>query len=325
MRPLACVERKHSQMAEFASHELLGTIARVRLPLGAQDAIDRQPTAYYFGLQGPDPLFYYGVAKGRPLHKLGNRMHSERTEELFATLAEATMHLTGTRGEIARAYFYGFLGHYALDSTLHPYVYYLQQQAVQANPKVHPSAVHCGIESDMESALYQKTTGKYISTYTIDGRYEATEEQLAVMAVVLHYVLKKVYGVTVATEALRAAFGDMLTIQKMFYACDTRTRKMIARTEKLIGQSALLSSRLKVDVPLWDCLNLERKPWKNLWHPEVEHTKTVLELFDQALLSMIGLSSIYAEQFASGWVSNLSFYAPFDDGNCKALGKNLLK
>lgn len=50
-------------------------------------------------------------------------MHSEKTDELFAALSRAVRDLSGDAQEIAAAYFYGFVCHYALDSQIHPYVY----------------------------------------------------------------------------------------------------------------------------------------------------------------------------------------------------------
>ena len=82
----------------------------------------------FWGCQGPDPLFYRKILLGSPLHKLGNRMHSEKTDELFAALSRAVRDLSGDAQEIAAAYFYGFVCHYALDSEIHPYVYCRQVQ-----------------------------------------------------------------------------------------------------------------------------------------------------------------------------------------------------
>ena len=73
----------------------------------------------FLGLSRTGPLFYRKVLLGSPLHKLGNRMHSEKTDELFAALSRAVRDLSGDAQEIAAAYFYGFVCHYALDSEIH--------------------------------------------------------------------------------------------------------------------------------------------------------------------------------------------------------------
>ena len=74
-------------MADFFSHDLFGERMLAHLPAAAQSAAALHSAAYHWGLHGPDPLFFHKVALGSPLHKLGNRMHSERTGELFAAFA----------------------------------------------------------------------------------------------------------------------------------------------------------------------------------------------------------------------------------------------
>ncbi|MBQ8584820.1 MAG: hypothetical protein IJ452_00875, partial [Butyricicoccus sp.] len=82
-------------MADFFSHDLFGERMLAHLPAAAQSAAAQHPAAYHWGLHGPDPLFFHKVQFGRPLHKLGNRMHSEKTSELFAAFADAVSRLQG--------------------------------------------------------------------------------------------------------------------------------------------------------------------------------------------------------------------------------------
>ena len=143
-------------MADFVSHHLFGRQALTVFPAPAQRAAACRPACFFWGCQGPDPLFYRKILLGSPLHKLGNRMHSEKTDELFAALSRAVRDLSGDAQEIAAAYFYGFVCHYALDSEIHPYVYCRQVQFCTENPKLSASAVHSRIESDIDYLLYER-------------------------------------------------------------------------------------------------------------------------------------------------------------------------
>ena len=153
----------------------------------------QHPAVYRWGQQGPDPLFFHKVLLGSPTHKLGNRMHSEQTGALFTVFSEAVARLTGEQRSIGAAYFYGFLTHYAMDSSIHPYVYYTQYQSMQRNKKEHPSAIHCRIESDIDSAICMERTGNSVIQMDLNECYKLTDEETAVMAVLLHHLLDKVY------------------------------------------------------------------------------------------------------------------------------------
>ena len=89
-------------------------------------------------------------------------MHSEKTDELFAALSRAVRDLSGDAQEIAAAYFYGFVCHYALDSEIHPYVYCRQVQFCTENPKLSASAVHSRIESDIDYLLYERACHRQV-------------------------------------------------------------------------------------------------------------------------------------------------------------------
>ena len=93
---------------------------------GTRDEAD----AFLLGNQGPDPLFYSVLSpRLHAVHRLGNRMHNEKPSELLEAFKQSLFVLKeGERG-IGRAYALGFLCHYLLDSTMHPFVFFQEYQA----------------------------------------------------------------------------------------------------------------------------------------------------------------------------------------------------
>lgn len=205
-------------MADFVSHHLFGRQALTVFPAPAQRAAACRPACFFWGCQGPDPLFYRKILLGSPLHKLGNRMHSEKTDELFAALSRAVRDLSGDAQEIAAAYFYGFVCHYALDSEIHPYVYCRQAQFCTENPKLSASAVHSRIESDIDYLLYERACHRPITEFDPEERYQLSPVEQAVLSVVLHAVLKTVYGADVSTHELRRSFTEMTSWESFLYS-----------------------------------------------------------------------------------------------------------
>ena len=179
-------------MADFVSHHLFGRQALTVFPAPAQRAAACRPACFFWGCQGPDPLFYRKILLGSPLHKLGNRMHSEKTDELFAALSRAVRDLSGDAQEIAAAYFYGFVCHYALDSEIHPYVYCRQMQFCTENPKLSASAVHSRIESDIDYLLYERACHRPITEFDPEERYQLSPVEQAVLSVMLHAAQNRV-------------------------------------------------------------------------------------------------------------------------------------
>ena len=254
---------------------------------------------------------------GSPLHKLGNRMHSEKTDELFAALSRAVRDLSGDAQEIAAAYFYGFVCHYALDSEIHPYVYCRQVQFCTENPKLSASAVHSRIESDIDYLLYERACHRPITEFDPEERYQLSPVEQAVLSVMLHAVLKTVYGADVSTHELRRSFAEMTSWESFLYSESRAVYRGAKKAEALLGRGALLTGHMKLERPMWDALNLAHQPWHNLWKPDEIRTDSVPELFGLARIRAAALAGQYAAQFDAGWLMHYHFDEPFDSGNPK--------
>ena len=304
-------------MADFVSHHLFGRQALTVFPAPAQRAAACRPACFFWGCQGPDPLFYRKILLGSPLHKLGNRMHSEKTDELFAALSRAVRDLSGDAQEIAAAYFYGFVCHYALDSQIHPYVYCRQVQFCTENPKLSASAVHSRIESDIDYLLYERACHRPITEFDPEERYQLSPVEQAVLSVMLHAVLKTVYGADVSTHELRRSFAEMTSWESFLYSESRAVYRGAKKAEALLGRGALITGHMKLERPMWDALNLAHQPWHNLWKPDEIRTDSVPELFGLARIRAAALAGQYAAQFDAGWLMHYHFDEPFDSGNPK--------
>ena len=149
--------------------------------------------------------------------------------------------------------------------------------------------------------------------------FKLENEELAVIAVLLHYLLATVYGARVPTAELRAAFREMLHVQHFLYSDSRAVFYGLRRVESLLGKNALITSHMKVEMPAWDCLNLGHAPWHNLWKPEETRTESVPELIDDAVHHVAALAGQYAAEFDAGWMLLHHFETSFDAGDPRRL------
>ncbi|MGN1007729.1 MAG: hypothetical protein ACI4PV_02190, partial [Butyricicoccus sp.] len=184
---------------------------------------------------------------------------------------------------------------------------------------LNASAVHCQIESDIDYALYDREYHAPVTEFDPDKYYQLTDDELAVLAVLLHYLLKTVYSVDVPTADLRGAFREMLSVENFLYSDSRAAYRGIQKIEGLLGRGALLTSHMKIEAPEWNALNLEHAPWHNLWRPDEERTESVPELMEAALKKAVHLAGEYAAEFDAGWLLLHHFDTPFDDGSPKKL------
>ena len=115
------------------------------LPNSAADIINAAPELYYTGAHGPDILFYYKGLKRNPVNTQGLDMHNFPAEPFFLSAKKTISE--SWRPEAALAYILGFITHFALDSSCHPYVY----------GRIEESGIsHSEIEVEFDRELMEK-------------------------------------------------------------------------------------------------------------------------------------------------------------------------
>jgi len=120
------------------AHYRFGKLLLPNLPADVRQCIQRFRRMYDMGLQGPDFFFYYNIFMKTSTGALGSSFHRQTGQEFFPAACKAAT------SDAARAYLYGLLGHYCLDSTCHPFV----NQLVTIG-----EAKHVPLESEFERFL----------------------------------------------------------------------------------------------------------------------------------------------------------------------------
>ena len=119
------------------------------------------------------------------------------------------------------------------------------------------------------------------------------------LSVVLHAVLKAVYGAEVAVRDLRRAFAEMTAWESFLYSDSRTVYRGAKKAEALLGRGALLTGHMKVARPDWDVLNLAHQPWHSLWKPQEIRTDSVPELFGLARIRAAALAGLSCGMWSS--------------------------
>ena len=123
------------------AHLRFGNESIPRLPKEARLLAKHFSQLYEVGLQGPDLFFFYNPVLRSETGQLGYRFHRQSGREFFGNAAEK---LRRSPSDGAKAYLYGVLGHYCLDSLCHPFVHATAETG---------EAGHMEMETDFDRAL----------------------------------------------------------------------------------------------------------------------------------------------------------------------------
>lgn len=130
-------------MPSTYAHLRFGNEVVEKLDASARSICMKYRDLYNIGLHGPDILFYYDILDRGPVSGYGMRIHSTPARDFFTPAKE----VVGRYGEMARAYMYGFICHFALDGEAHPYIEdYVLNRGVE----------HTGIEGDFDRFLLDR-------------------------------------------------------------------------------------------------------------------------------------------------------------------------
>lgn len=301
-------------MPSFITHHVFGhEVLKKCTENDGLRIIRENESAFNWGLQGPDLLFFRKALSGKStLHPYGNKMHSDR--DVGGLLSDMKKYIYGVQGEKQKetllSYFYGFILHYCLDSTMHPYVYALQLREEAKSDNLKRTGIHARIESNIDSAIYPLFSGGQSATDLDLKQYAYTDEMTSLVEGLYRTVLLERYGIDVPKGEIVASFSDAYFLERLLIDKSGIIYPLANFIEGILGKQGKYTGNVKTKTPFdRDVLNTKRKSWSSPWHKYEQNYLSVLDLFESAMLC--GKKLLYTkEAYPDGLV-------PFDNGNPK--------
>lgn len=239
--------------------------------------------AYAWGAQGPDFLFCHRYFKAlrdkslKTLQEYGSALHRDPPS---VTLNAMRSFVWKHESPLYRSYVLGFICHYALDSTAHPFVNARAGEMAGRREHETPGTMHGEIEASLDAIVLRWRTGKLPGEVKLGDMFPRNEGVQRMIARLYREVLFEVYGADVAEKALYQATKDA---HLLFAACNDRTglkRSLFNVIEK--GRPHNITSHLVpiTEDPEEDFANTAHDRWV---HGGEEHTEDFFQLYDKAL------------------------------------------
>ena len=185
------------------------------LPGPLQKAIENHRQLFDIGLYGPDIFFYYRIFHKNRVNAIGYRMHEEYADTFFEHAAEVIK--TTKNKSAARAYIYGFICHFALDSECHKYV----EKMIQVS-----GITHSEIEMEFDRMILVR---KHIDPMTFH-RSDCIHPTINNAAVIAEFFDG------VSAKEIRETLRYMILCDKLLTAPNPIKRKALFFGMKVTGQ-----------------------------------------------------------------------------------------
>lgn len=234
------------------------------LPEGARRDIAAFPELFKIGLHGPDIFFYYQPLHSNTVTRKGAAMHARLGSDFLDPAVRVVRECELDRGE--RAYLYGFVCHFMLDSCSHWYV----EKAIGET-----GVSHVGIEGEFDRMLMKLDGLDPVRTMTAP-HIVPSEENGEVIAR---------FFPDLTGKQVQTALRGMVRYSNLFCCPDGAKRKVVTGGIHLLGLDESVGGMV---------INLEPDP-------RCERSNQVLlDLFDTALEETEDLMPLVEESLRTG-------------------------
>ena len=237
------------------------------------------------GSNGPDFLFFHGcspkhISKDVTLRHLGSIAHQGHINDFYK---QALKTIREEKDEDTKenmiSYISGHLCHWALDCTVHPYVFYRT-----GNCKNESGWWHHRFESVLDSIVLKVKREQTIKDFKAYQICECTKEQAKAIVRIYMAVSRNVFSLSIHPYQLWESLQDWYTIQKLLYDASGRKWQTIYDIETLLHKENMLSGLIVPNEPEdpFDTCNLLHKQWMHPCDDTKVYTSDFFELYEKA-------------------------------------------
>lgn len=283
-------------MPDLVMHHYLANSVYESLPHEMREKISNR-NLFCFTSAGPDPFFFYKFLdkeENKRVASIGHFMHENMIHEFFMQLAEkmkTTKHPT-----ILFSYLTGFLTHHALDSKVHPYVFYKTGVYQHKNPETYVyRGLHTKIERAMDVAIIEQEYQKKAHRLKIHKDILKLKALPIEIKSEIDDVYKELFGLEDAFYIINGTIVDQKKFYQFIYdPCGVKNIAFRLLDNKKKETSYRYFSYYGRKCKGVDIFNEQKQQWTNPADETLVSTKSVYELIEIARAEAVArISKLY--------------------------------
>lgn len=271
-------------MPGFVTHYLFGVKSYKSLSnRHLKEIIRNNRNSFSLGLQGPDIFFYFlPTLLGKKVN-IASKIHKENTNRFFQEMINYMADVHGAKEyEIACAYIHGFMGHYILDTSMHPYVY----SRVGTSTSNKTMGKHYGLETDIDREVLWEYKKLRQADFSHSARIDLSMYEKNVISKLLHTVILNTYDIDISVCTIKTAITSFYIECALLTDSTEYKYKTVNGFEHYVFGYDILSPLFINDVPhSEDPCNEKHNQWANPWDSTHSSNDSVFDIIEKAALT----------------------------------------
>ena len=265
-----------------------------------RNCIQEYHGVFMLGCQGPDPFYLYHRMPWQSkkdfdavLH-YGDVLHKEHINENFRMMLEESKE---TMHHLDIAYVTGFLSHWALDHTAHPYIFY-ETDSVNGNI----GNAHQLFETRIDKGvlMINNLNVTQFQTYKL---LQHPDETAARVWNLLRPIFRKLDNLDLTYRQVSESISDFHNVQKLFYDPTGKKQKWVRLLEDACHQHGMATGMMvpqEYDYEM-DAMNFQKRAWIHPCDDTLRSAESFEELLEKGINTTVRLMKLY-EGYLNGTV-----------------------
>ena len=272
--------------------------------------------AFLLGSQGPDFLFFHRLPmrKGTPLFRYGTALHRTHVCITLQKMCRYIEDHPEPRGPLL-SYCLGFLCHYSLDRTAHPFILSGVEWWSNQPKAVTKPLLHSYLESLLDVILLRREKGIAPMDFPLKQVIPKSSELWKQVGELYAFLLRELYQVEESSQVLAQAVHDARTCMGILHDGSSFKRPAFQMLERFLRKGSLVSSHIRplMEPDDYDYANVEHSVWQAPGQEE-EREESFFDLFDRSVEESISMMDAFCNRPVGSSYCDLTHCLSFSDG-----------
>ena len=245
--------------------------------------------------QGHDIFFFTFNILNFKQRKIGNYMHKNKTKDFFINMITYIKDNNLENNYEIMSYLYGYIAHYCLDSTVHPYVTYKTGIFKKKDKSTYKyNAKHSELESYVDAYMVYKKMNIIPNKFKVH-KYCFNTKVSKELSKLIDYTFKKTYNFNKISLYVKTGIINMkISYRLLRYDPHKIKKKIYKKVDKILPKSIKKTAPISFAYDLNDkdsnyYLNLDNKKWNHPRYKNETYTYSFIDLYNNALDDAINI------------------------------------